>query len=203
MSSYFSHISGDIILVSATNITDLFVHTKLYSILPDNMINADQALHCVSQCQLNHRRLPIQRYISFYPGPLHEYQSANSKAGSEHSISNTKMPFSVTALYSNSPDATFDAEYYTKTHLPLMVKHWEQFGLLQWSFVEYRADADGLPPAYRAGTTLVWKDAEGFAAAISKPEGRPVLEDAANYSNKGPTFLTGVVVASGNTSSST
>lgn len=33
------------------------------------------------------------------------------------------MPFSVTALYSNSPNATFDADYYTKTHLPLMVQH--------------------------------------------------------------------------------
>lgn len=107
------------------------------------------------------------------------------------------MAFSVTALYSNSPDATFDADYYTKTHLPLMVKHWEQFGLLQWSFVEYGARADGLPPPYRAGTTLVWKDADGFAAAISKPEGQPVLDDAVNYSNKGPMFLTGTVVASG------
>jgi len=35
------------------------------------------------------------------------------------------MPCSVTALYPNTPDATFNLEYYTSTHLPMVA---EQFG---------------------------------------------------------------------------
>jgi len=35
------------------------------------------------------------------------------------------MPCSVTALYPNTPDATFNLDYYTAKHLPMVA---EQFG---------------------------------------------------------------------------
>lgn len=42
------------------------------------------------------------------------------------------MPIEVTVLYPNVSDATFNLDYYLKTHMPLVVKEFGPHGLKGW-----------------------------------------------------------------------
>lgn len=56
------------------------------------------------------------------------------------------MAFTVTVVFPNDADAKYDVDYYTKTHMTLIEKHWSKYGLQGWSVTKYLPGLDGAPP---------------------------------------------------------
>jgi hypothetical protein len=42
--------------------------------------------------------------------------------------------------YPAKEGATFDMDYYLNTHMKLVEKHWTQFGMKDWTVVQFRKD---------------------------------------------------------------
>jgi uncharacterized protein (TIGR02118 family) len=104
------------------------------------------------------------------------------------------MPFHATVLYPNDDDATFDMNYYLKTHMPLVMENFKRHGLKRWEVLEMKPGLDGSKNPYSVVATLIFDKPEELAAAMTSPEAKPVLDDVPNFSNKGPMFLGGALV---------
>jgi uncharacterized protein (TIGR02118 family) len=104
------------------------------------------------------------------------------------------MPFHATVLYPNEDDATFDMDYYLKTHMPLVMERFGKHGLKRWEVLQYGPGADGAKPKYSVGATLIFDTPEQLGAALSSEDAGPVFGDVPNFSNKGPVFLGGALV---------
>jgi uncharacterized protein (TIGR02118 family) len=77
--------------------------------------------------------------------------------------------------------------------VPLVQKHWAQYGLTDWSVVEFQAGPDGSKP-YSVEAILTFKDHDALKAALGSGEAATVFGDVPNFSNKSPVFLAGSVV---------
>lgn len=105
----------------------------------------------------------------------------------------TNMPANATVLYPADADATFDLDYYLKTHMPLVQEKWGKYGLQGWSVVKYSPGPDG-GKTYTYAALLTWDSPESIGKAMQGEETKEVLGDVQNFSNKGPVFLTGEIV---------
>ncbi|KAL2428768.1 hypothetical protein ABEF95_006923 [Exophiala dermatitidis] len=103
------------------------------------------------------------------------------------------MPANATVLYPADADATFDMDYYLKTHMPLVSEKWGPYGLKDWKVVQFAAGPDGSKP-YSVMALLTWDSVESIAKALNSEAAGVVLGDVQNFSNKPPTFLTGDIV---------
>jgi uncharacterized protein (TIGR02118 family) len=101
------------------------------------------------------------------------------------------MPANATVLY--PPDATFNLDYYLKSHMPLVSAKWTAFGLQDWKVVQFEAGPDGSKP-YSIAAVLTWDSLDSVPKALASDEGKGILDDVANFSDKGPIFLVGNVV---------
>ncbi len=93
----------------------------------------------------------------------------------------------VSVLYPNSPDATFDVDYFMNTHVPLMQSKLGAAckGLaldLGLGGVE-----PGAPPEYVAMGHLRFDSVDAFQAAFG-PHAETLLGDIPNYTNTQPVF---------------
>jgi uncharacterized protein (TIGR02118 family) len=79
--------------------------------------------------------------------------------------------------------------------VPLVQKHWAQYGLTDWQVVEFAAGADGSKP-YSVQAILTFKDEESLKSALGSGEAATVFGDVPNFSNKSPVFVAGKVVGS-------
>ena len=61
------------------------------------------------------------------------------------------MAFTVTVVFPNDADAKYDVDYYTKTHMTLIEKHWSKYGLQGWSVTKYLPGLDVRPHSRRLG----------------------------------------------------
>ncbi|PWY68505.1 hypothetical protein BO94DRAFT_611434 [Aspergillus sclerotioniger CBS 115572] len=104
------------------------------------------------------------------------------------------MSFTVTVVFPNDADAQYDINYYTKSHMVLIEKHWTKFGLQGWSVTKYVPGLDGTPGPYSFGSDVYWKDEEAMKAAFASPEVAEIMADVAHFSNKSPVFLFGRTV---------
>jgi len=102
--------------------------------------------------------------------------------------------FICTVLYPNEEDATFDMDYYLKTHMPMVLKQWAQHGLQSYTVIKFIPGSDGSRPPYSVQATLQWKDREGVEKALAGEEQKIIFGDVKNFSNKGPVFMGGDVV---------
>jgi uncharacterized protein (TIGR02118 family) len=98
----------------------------------------------------------------------------------------------VHVLYPRKEDATFDIDYYLKTHMPLAYKTWNSFGFTSYKVTKYPDDAP-----YSYGVTMEWEDMERFAKALQAEGTKAVMDDVKNYSDVQPIILSGEVVGSG------
>jgi uncharacterized protein (TIGR02118 family) len=105
------------------------------------------------------------------------------------------MPFHATVLYPNDEDATFDKDYYLKTHMPLVMEKFGKHGLKKWEVLWYHPGPDGAKPQYSVGATLIFDSGEDLVKALSSEDAGPVFGDVKNFSNKGPVFLGGELAA--------
>lgn len=92
------------------------------------------------------------------------------------------------ALYPRGADTHFDAEYWTKTHMPLMAASWPE--VVRWE-ADLGAD-DG--PNYGVAH-MYFESKETLGAAFAGPGTAAVLGDVAKYTNVQPVMLTNEVAA--------
>ncbi|MDF2235556.1 EthD family reductase [Albimonas sp. CAU 1670] len=103
------------------------------------------------------------------------------------------MPITVQAIYPITEGATFDYDYYTSTHLPLVQKHFGPKGLSGISASKGLAGGPGVAPGYFAVATMTFPDEAAMQAALG--EAGPVLADIANFTTCQPDLLIGEVIA--------
>lgn len=103
----------------------------------------------------------------------------------------------VVVLYPNDDGATFDDSYYLSTHMPLVDKHWKQFGLQSWEITKFARGADGATPKFQIQATLTFESKEHFGKAMASEESKTVFGDIPNFTNTQPTLLGGNVIGSG------
>lgn len=107
------------------------------------------------------------------------------------------MVFSVTVSYPNDPDTKFDVNYYVSKHIPLVEKYFKSAGLQKYSVVQYDAQGkskDEVPYVLQA--ILEWPDQASVEKAFNGEEGKPVLEDVPNFTNKQAIVYFGQQIAS-------
>lgn len=102
------------------------------------------------------------------------------------------MSISLQVLYPVGDGTSFDHDYYTKTHLPLVDRH---FGphLERTLVTRISAAAGGGSAAYHVIATLVFLDRAAFDAAMAAAQ--PVLDDIPKFTDTTPEMQVGDVLA--------
>ena len=95
------------------------------------------------------------------------------------------MPI-VSVIYPRRDGATFDFDYYERTHLPLVVSLWAEAGLTGAEALRGTAAADGSEPPFIAMALLHFASMDGFRAAMGGPHAPEIIADIANYTNVQP-----------------
>jgi len=103
------------------------------------------------------------------------------------------MPTTITVLYENVDDATFDLDYYMATHMPLVEAKFKPFGIKGWRVLKAVGTPSGEKPRYSIIANLEFDTAEHFKAAVAA-EGGAVFGDVHNFSNKAPVVVIGDLV---------
>lgn len=107
------------------------------------------------------------------------------------------MSYRAMVLYPNKDDTVFNMKYYRANHLPLVEKKWKSQGLLKWELVEAGPGPDGQKQQFGVICVLTWKDRESWTAASTGPDVSEIMDDVPNFSNYGPVFVSGELIASG------
>lgn len=89
------------------------------------------------------------------------------------------MTATVHAIYPKSEGATFDTDYYVKTHVPMVHEVFGPHGLQAFQASKGLAGGPDAPPAYFVVATLSFPDMETLQAALA--HGGPVIADIANF----------------------
>jgi uncharacterized protein (TIGR02118 family) len=92
---------------------------------------------------------------------------------------------SYIVAYPTTPGATFDADYYMATHMPLVHATFDPHGLTGSRVL--LADQPDAP--FVAVTTLDFADEAAFAAATSSPDAGAVFADVANFTTITPVTM--------------
>ncbi len=105
------------------------------------------------------------------------------------------MATTITVLYDNVDDATFDLDYYMATHMPLVDEKFKPYGLKGWRVLKAVGTPTGAKPLFSIIANLEFDDAQQFKAAVAA-EGGAVFGDVPNFSNKEPVVVIGDLVGS-------
>ncbi|MFV0460230.1 MAG: EthD family reductase [Actinomycetales bacterium] len=92
----------------------------------------------------------------------------------------------VYILYPKSGDSTFDMDYYTATHLPMLARALGE-ACVQWGATSAHGDD------YHAVGWANVTSAAAFDAAMAE-HGAAIMADVANYTSVEPVLLTGDTV---------
>ena len=107
------------------------------------------------------------------------------------------MPAKVIVLYPTTPvGATFNLDYYLKTHMPLVLATWKDFGMTGYSVEKLEPNtASGAESPYSMVATLEFESMEKFKSALgnSGAAGK-IMGDIPNFSNREPLIIPGDVV---------
>lgn len=104
------------------------------------------------------------------------------------------MSATVTILYPNEPNGTFDLDYYKDIHMPLVQKHWTKYGLKRWSICKLLTKADGSPMPYGFYGVIELESADQLKAAFSDAATEEMMSDVENYTSIKPVMLIGELV---------
>nr|WP_295662305.1 EthD family reductase [Polymorphobacter sp.] len=92
---------------------------------------------------------------------------------------------SYIVAYPAAPGATFDADYYMATHMPLVHETFGPHGMTGARVLF--ADQPDAP--YVVVTTLEFADGAAFTAATSSPDAAAVFADVANFTTITPVTM--------------
>lgn len=97
---------------------------------------------------------------------------------------NTQVsPVVVYVTYQGTLQDHFDRDYYVKAHLPLVMKAWNQYGLLSLNAF--------FPAIAQKGTLAicecVFQDDQAIQAAFASPEASAVMADVPRFTAIAPT----------------
>lgn len=87
--------------------------------------------------------------------------------------------------YPTTSGATFDADYYLGTHMPLVDRHFGPHGMSGARVLLPEKD----DAAYAAITMIDFPDMDALRAALGSPEGAEVSADVANFSSITPVTM--------------
>ena len=104
------------------------------------------------------------------------------------------MAATVTVLYPNHAEATFDMDYYLARHMPMVMRRFGAHGMTGWKVTTFEGPPERVPFSVMA--TLSFGSVEGIEAAL-KAEGAPVIGDVPNFSNRPATLMFGNDVGHG------
>lgn len=97
-------------------------------------------------------------------------------------MSDNDMRVSVYVTYAGNASDRFDRAYYEETHLPLVMRAWAKYGLLDASAF--------FPPIGRAGTLAicecVFRDEAAIQAAFTSEEAASVMADVSMFTELSP-----------------
>ena len=85
----------------------------------------------------------------------------------------TTMPTSTTILYPAEEGARFDMDYFLGRHMPLVMKHWQQYGLEGYEVTQFHA-ISGQKPQYSVQCILKWDKPESMEKATQGLEAKDV-----------------------------
>ncbi len=100
------------------------------------------------------------------------------------------MATTITVLYDNVEDATFDLDYYLARHMPLVDEKFKPFGMKGWRVLKSVTGPGDGRPKYSIVANLEFDTPEQFQAAVAAEAG-PVFGDVPNFSNKSPVVVVG------------
>ena len=103
------------------------------------------------------------------------------------------MPTTITVMYENVDDATFDLDYYLNKHMPLVDEKFARFGIKGWRVVKAVDGPAGDKPLYNIIATLEFDTPQQFRDAVAA-EAEAVFGDVPNFSNRSPVVVIGDVV---------
>ena len=106
------------------------------------------------------------------------------------------MPATISVMYENVDDATFDLDYYMTKHMPLVGEKFKPFGIKGWRVLKAVSGPTGEKPLYSIIANLEFDTVEQFRAAVAA-EGGPVFADVPNFSNKAPVVVMADLVGAG------
>lgn len=101
------------------------------------------------------------------------------------------MAHVLNVVYPNDPSAKFDIDYYLKSHMPLVGKHWSSLGLTEWKIIQF---SDSSAP-YRLQAILTWSDKASLDKAL-KEASAEVFGDVKNFTSVTPQTFSGEVIIS-------
>ena len=108
------------------------------------------------------------------------------------------MATTITVLYENVEDATFDLDYYMAKHMPLVEERFKPFGIKGWRVLKAVGTPFGGKPLYSIIANLEFETPDQFRSAVAA-EGGIVFGDVPNFSNKDPVVVIGDLVGSAQT----
>jgi uncharacterized protein (TIGR02118 family) len=91
----------------------------------------------------------------------------------------------ISVMYPGGAGATFDQDYYLKTHIPLVKERWTSLGLEKVQVVRAAATPDGSPPPYPMMALLSFRSAADFQTAAAT-HGTEIFADIPRFSNVSP-----------------
>lgn len=104
------------------------------------------------------------------------------------------MPACITVIYPAAEDATFNLDYYMKTHMPLVLENWNRFGMSGYKVSKFVGTATGASSPYTIQALLHFDSLESFRKAAQGPPAQAIMGDIPNFSNKEPVIMVGDVV---------
>ena len=84
----------------------------------------------------------------------------------------------VLVLYPKAENTTFDLEYWTTKHMPMLTTAWPN--------CRWEADACGADSPYYAAAHIIFDSMEEMGAAMGGPSAGGVMGDIPNYTNVQP-----------------
>lgn len=92
----------------------------------------------------------------------------------------------ITVMYPNSEGSTFDLDYYTNTHLPMVAEKWGSMGLQGARVLKGASGAEpGSSAPYACIAIVDFESIEAFGAAV-EAHGEAVFGDIPNFTNVEP-----------------
>ena len=91
----------------------------------------------------------------------------------------------VSVMYPAADGASFDIDYYLKTHVPMAGTRWKDCGLREAKVLRGSSAPGGGAPPYLITTLLTFDSAAAFETALER-HGQEIIGDLPNFTNIQP-----------------